>query len=99
MLQKLIELNIKLGTEKDKRALSALSNHKEMGANIPIVFSLGESETSTNYPKESGKVVYIGETEREHGSGQRFKSHSSKNLIEGLSTQINHPLSVYYHLG
>lgn len=100
MLKKIIELNIKKGTDKDKRLLSALSDHKDMGPKVPIVyiFSLGQYEEKINYPKEPGSVVYIGETMRDHGSGLRFKSHISKSLTEGLSTQINHTLSVYYHL-
>jgi len=101
MLEKILDQNIQSGTSFDKRYLSELANHEKMGPNVPLVyiFSLGPKENDIYYPKGIGKTVYIGETKRELGSGNRFKSHISSSLSEGLSTQINHTLSVYYHQG
>jgi len=72
-----------------------------MGKNSPLVYiySLAASEPSVPYPKRPGRTIYIGETNRDTGSWQRFPAHFSPKPQQGLSTLINHTLSTYYHAG
>lgn len=101
MIEKVFQSEIKLGTAQDRRTLLGLAKHSDMGSNAQLVyiFSLGVNEPLIPYPKEAGRVVYIGETKRQTGAGKRFGGHISPSLTEGLSTLTNHTLSVYYHMG
>lgn len=72
-----------------------------MGVDAPLVYiySLAPNEASIPYPKGLGRTIYIGETQRKTGSWRRFPAHFSASLTDGLSTLINHTLSIYYHAG
>jgi hypothetical protein len=77
-----------------------LSDHAQMGVNVPLVYIYSlVGKRKINYPRKDGKSIYIGETCRQNGSWRRFQPHISKSLAEGLNTQINHSLSIYYHTG
>ncbi len=101
MIEQIYKTTIQLGAENDRKTLLGLSNHQEMGANAQLVYiyALPNSEPAIPYPLGPGRTVYIGETKRKTGAGKRFGGHISKSLTEGLSTLINHTLSVYYHHG
>lgn len=101
MLAEIYSETIARDTAKDRKALQALAKHTDMGSRVPLVYiySLAASSQDIPYPRRGGRVVYIGETQRETGSGKRFGHHVSSSLTEGLSTLINHTLSVYYHSG
>lgn len=101
MISPVFERTIKHGTSFDRAALNSLATHSEMGANAPLVYiySLAHGEPSIPYPRGAGRTIYIGETQRETGSWRRFPAHFSASLTGGLSTLINHTLSVYYHSG
>jgi hypothetical protein len=100
-LSQIFEETIQRGTSFDRSALRQLAAHPQMGANAPLVYiySLAPDAPSIPYPKRPGRTVYIGETQRETGSWQRFPAHFSASLTDGLSTLINHTLSIYYHAG
>lgn len=101
MLVEIYSETIARDTVKDRKALQALAKHAEMGsrAQLVYIYSLTDSSHEIPYPRRGGRVVYIGETQRETGAGKRFGHHVSSSLTEGLSTLINHTLSVYYHSG
>ena len=101
MLKQIFASPIQLGTAADRRTLLDLANHEDMGPNAQLVYiyTLGVREPQINYPLALGRTVYIGETKRETGAGIRFGGHISTSLTEGLSTLINHTLSVYYYSG
>jgi hypothetical protein len=101
MLQEVFSSPVQRGTEFDRRFLNTLSRHAEMGAlaQLVYIYSLGAGEPEIPYPKAKGRTIYIGETKRRTGAGLRFRGHISTSLTEGLSTLINHTVSVYYHMG
>lgn len=101
MLVQIYSETIARNTAKDRSTLQALAKHADMGsrAQLVYIYSLTGSSQEIPYPRCSGRVVYIGETQRETGAGKRFGQHISSSLTEGLSTLINHTLSVYYHSG
>ena len=101
MFSRIFEATIQRGTASDRTVLDGLVHHTAMGskAQLVYVYSLGPDEPSIPYPNRPGKVVYIGETQRETGAGRRFRGHISSSLTSGLSTNINHTLSAYYHSG
>lgn len=101
MISQIFEARIQQDTSFDRAALNSLAKHPEMGANSPLVYiySLTPDAPFIPYPKGPGRTVYIGETQRETGSWRRFPAHFSASLTEGLSTLINHTLSIYYHAG
>ena len=101
MISLAFEDTVKKGTRFDRGALRSLAKHPDMGPNAPLVYiySLSSSEPAIPYPKAQGRTIYIGETQRETGSWQRFPAHFSASLSGGLSTLISHTLSVYYHCG
>ena len=101
MLIEIFNSPIQRDTQFDRRFLNTLASHQEMGsrAQLVYVYSLGIGEPDIPYPKAPGRTIYIGETQRKTGAGLRFRGHISTSLTEGLSTLINHTLSVYYHMG
>lgn len=101
MLDEIYSETIARNTANDRKALQALSKHSDMGSHAQLVYiySLTDSSQEIPYPRTGGRVVYIGETQRGTGAGKRFGHHISSSLTEGLSTLINHTLSVYYHSG
>lgn len=100
MLLEVLTSPVQRNTECDRAFLNTLAHHAEMGsrAQLVYIYSLGAGEPDIPYPRASGRTVYIGETQRQTGAGLRFRGHISTSLTEGLSTLINHALSVYYHL-
>lgn len=101
MIEQIFETTIQSGTSFDRSALNGLSTHPQMGVGAPLVYiySLAPGEPSIPYPRRPGQTIYIGETQRDTGSWRRFPAHFSGSLTGGLSTLINHTLSVYYHTG
>ncbi|KAF2391712.1 hypothetical protein [Pseudomonas frederiksbergensis] len=101
MITLLFECIIKKGTSCDRAFLNSLAKNPLMGNDAPLVYiyALGSTEPSIPYPKAIGRTIYIGETQRKSGSWRRFPAHFSGSLTGGVSTQINHTLSIYYHAG
>ena len=101
MISLAFEQTIQDGTQFNRTALRTLSKHPDMGVSAPLVYiyTLSPSEPAIPYPRAPGRTIYIGETQRDTGSWQRFPAHFSGSLSSGLSTLINHTLSVYYHSG
>lgn len=101
MLFEIFNSPIQRDTKFDRLFLNTLAKHHEMGsrAQLVYIYSLGAGEPDIPYPKIPGRTIYIGETQRETGAGLRFRGHISTSLTAGLSTLINHTLSVYYHMG
>jgi len=94
-----IELTIQKGSESDRQVLLGLKNHESLGDEVDAVYIYSIAEELFAYPKEAGKIVYIGEAGRKKKTGTRFSQHISTEKNVGGDTGTNYTLSHLYWSG
>jgi len=91
-----IELTIQKDTESDRQALVDLKRHEKLGDGVDLIYIYNLGNEQINYPKTSGRIVYIGEAGRRKRTGTRFSQHISTESAAGGDTGTNYTLSCYY---
>lgn len=91
---------IKKDSSFDRGYLQGLSRCPLLSINVSVVYIYSLVGNDIEYPNCSGKILYIGESEKNtEPTGTRFAQHISPKEEKGATGGMNYCLSCYYWSG
>lgn len=98
-IQKNSQLNRDTLLSLGKQTINGIPNPNYIGSNVNVIYIYSIVDVDIPYPKNTGKTLYIGEAKRADSTGIRFSQHISYSELQGLNSNVNYTLNIYYWQG